>query len=497
MHSITSRTKPAPSSTTCGSMPKAATSGWANTITGTITIAASTAATMIDCPSTRSASPTRAAPIARATSASVPVPTAVMVTATPPRICAPTPTAATDGAPSRATNSMSTSPTSDSDSMVMITGQASDQMTPRECPTAPVRSAGRSPARIRVLGSPSMAGSGASRQVNPTAQSIASTARRACKRACAELSCASACVPARRAGRSAPTGRSGGEPMRKKRIDEQIAAAELSRREFLAGLGAAAGALALGGCSDASGGDPENEPLPDPRELGDRARRRPDDGEPLLRPLPRLAPGRRRHPVRPRVRRQAGQPARDLSARAGVAGLPVRRPRPRLPRRTRPVRRRRVRRLAAGVDRRPVPDRLLPAGGPVVLRRRGARLDDLRPLLLLDHELDLPEPHVPARGPDRPHPQLARRRRRMPAIWDRIAAAGLSGALLLQRPAGDGAVRLALPADLVPLREVPRGRGQGAARQRGRTSIRTSSARSSAPRTTTTRSPTSATARSS
>ncbi len=45
---------------------------------------------------------------------------------------------------------------------------------------------------------------------------------------------------------------------------------ELSRREFLAGLAAATGALALGGCGDASGtsGNPENEPLPDPESSG-------------------------------------------------------------------------------------------------------------------------------------------------------------------------------------------------------------------------------------
>jgi phospholipase C len=44
---------------------------------------------------------------------------------------------------------------------------------------------------------------------------------------------------------------------------------ELSRREFLAGLAAATGALALGACGDGSGdGDPESEPLPDPASSG-------------------------------------------------------------------------------------------------------------------------------------------------------------------------------------------------------------------------------------
>jgi len=44
---------------------------------------------------------------------------------------------------------------------------------------------------------------------------------------------------------------------------------DISRREFLAGLAAATGALALGSCSDSGGGgDPEDEPLPDPATSG-------------------------------------------------------------------------------------------------------------------------------------------------------------------------------------------------------------------------------------
>ena len=47
-------------------------------------------------------------------------------------------------------------------------------------------------------------------------------------------------------------------------------AGELSRRQFLAGLAAATGALALGGCGDGGGGhgDPESAPLPDPEASG-------------------------------------------------------------------------------------------------------------------------------------------------------------------------------------------------------------------------------------
>ncbi|HYC24344.1 MAG TPA: alkaline phosphatase family protein [Candidatus Bathyarchaeia archaeon] len=45
---------------------------------------------------------------------------------------------------------------------------------------------------------------------------------------------------------------------------------ELSRRQFLAGLAAATGAIAIGGCGDSSSGqsDPESAPLPDPGASG-------------------------------------------------------------------------------------------------------------------------------------------------------------------------------------------------------------------------------------
>ncbi|MBY0277779.1 alkaline phosphatase family protein [Candidatus Binatia bacterium] len=58
--------------------------------------------------------------------------------------------------------------------------------------------------------------------------------------------------------------------MIKKKIEERIAETALSRREFLAGMAAATGALAVGGCGDSSSGgsDPESEPLPDPTKSG-------------------------------------------------------------------------------------------------------------------------------------------------------------------------------------------------------------------------------------
>jgi phospholipase C len=55
----------------------------------------------------------------------------------------------------------------------------------------------------------------------------------------------------------------------KTKIEQSIAAAELSRREFLTGLAAATGALALGSsCGDSSHTDPESQPLPDPASSG-------------------------------------------------------------------------------------------------------------------------------------------------------------------------------------------------------------------------------------
>lgn len=58
--------------------------------------------------------------------------------------------------------------------------------------------------------------------------------------------------------------------MSKKKIERRMEEVALSRREFLAGMAAATGALAVGGCGDSSNGgaDPESEPLPDPAKSG-------------------------------------------------------------------------------------------------------------------------------------------------------------------------------------------------------------------------------------
>src|SRR5439155_1736413 len=63
--------------------------------------------------------------------------------------------------------------------------------------------------------------------------------------------------------------------------------------------------------------------------LGNRPHRRRDAGEPVLRPLPRLAARRGREAGRPHVHGLAGGRAPDLPARAGLPGLRASRPRAR------------------------------------------------------------------------------------------------------------------------------------------------------------------------
>jgi phospholipase C len=65
---------------------------------------------------------------------------------------------------------------------------------------------------------------------------------------------------------------SGGRARAKRRAPSihtsRKSASDLSRREFLASLAAATGALALGGCGDGSKSDPENQALPNPEDSG-------------------------------------------------------------------------------------------------------------------------------------------------------------------------------------------------------------------------------------
>ena len=93
--------------------------------------------------------------------------------------------------------------------------------------------------------------------------------------------------------------------------------------------------------------------------------------------------------------------------------------------------------------------RLLPEGGPRLPPARGRRLHALRPLVLLDHGLDLSEPPLPDWRPR----TGARSRTSCPpeteqttgfqweTILDRALARGVDGRLLRLRPAGPGALR--------------------------------------------------------
>ena len=120
-----------------------------------------------------------------------------------------------------------------------------------------------------------------------------------------------------------------------------------------------------------------------------------------------------------RRRRAAGRAAATRTARrrrsrrtplaAGLPGLRPPRSRPLVRGRARRVRRRRVRRLAARRDERRLRHRLLPAAA--TWRSSGRRRRSwtaLRPLLRRHHGGDVPEPHLPARRPDRPPHQHAR-----------------------------------------------------------------------------------------
>src|SRR5437667_2340999 len=145
--SITMRRKDTPTGTTSGWTWNAPTSAGAHARTGTTAGSDRAIAARIDWPRVSSAPRRSLPPTWRATIASVPVPTANMTESTPPRICTPTPTPATERGPRRPTMSMSQSPTKDSIENEKITGQASvhvacwrsraDPAAPAEASTVP------------------------------------------------------------------------------------------------------------------------------------------------------------------------------------------------------------------------------------------------------------------------------------------------------------------------------------------------------------------------
>ena len=101
-----------------------------------------------------------------------------------------------------------------------------------------------------------------------------------------------------------------------------------------------------------------------------------------------------------------------------------------------------------GHRQRRVRARLLPEGGPRLHPARRRRLHPLRPLLLLAHGVDLPQPPLPDRRPERgPEDERAADRRRPERrlhLGDDLrpgAQPRALGRLLRQRPAGAGALR--------------------------------------------------------
>ena len=184
---------------------------------------------------------------------------------------------------------------------------------------------------------------------------------------------------------------------------------EFNRRRFLQIAGATAGVAALSGSIARAAAIPAAAPLRNHRRR--RAHRRPDAGEPFLRPLLRHAEGR------PRLRRPApGRPWRAAS-RSGTSRtaskevLPyhpdaddlgmqfIAGPRPRLGGRPQGLEQRQVRQLDTRQDRRDdgPPD---PRGHPVPLRA-GRRVHRLRRVPLLVHGRHRPQPLLHVHGPRR------------------------------------------------------------------------------------------------
>ena len=179
----------------------------------------------------------------------------------------------------------------------------------------------------------------------------------------------------------------------------------MRRREFLQ-RAALTGGLAMSMASvlspDAILGEaaaPRPRRRPRREEPAARHDRRADDGEPLLRPLPRLAAGGGRSPGRAHLHRRG---RRSSSKPTGwrPTGRAAPTPIPTTPGTGEgPARRRPHGRLPALGRKRRVLDRLLRRTGPAVHPLGGARVHHLRPLLLLAARLDLPQPRVHALGP--------------------------------------------------------------------------------------------------
>ncbi len=152
--------------------------------------------------------------------------------------------------------------------------------------------------------------------------------------------------------------------------------------------------------ADRRGGSPHRPPkASEPQEHADRHLRRPDDGEPFVRPLLRLASRRRREERGPLVSGARRRRGRYVSPHPRLPGLRAPGPRSRLDGRALPMERRQERRLRLRERRRHGKRRvrcgLLPRGGRAVHPGRGRGVHAVRPVVLLDHGLHLSEPPLP------------------------------------------------------------------------------------------------------
>ncbi len=121
-------------------------------------------------------------------------------------------------------------------------------------------------------------------------------------------------------------------------------------------------------------------------------------------------------------------------------------------------RRRRDERLPAdAAGRRHVPDRLLHRRKPAVLCRLRLGLDDLRPLLLGHPVVHVPEPHVHACGPDRPHHEQLQHLHPADHLGQPEGSRRIAP-LLLQRRARHGTLGQGAPRHQPQVRALPAGR---------------------------------------
>ena len=208
-----------------------------------------------------------------------------------------------------------------------------------------------------------------------------------------------------------------------------------------------------------------------------RRRRRGDDGEPQLRPLPRLATRRRWQAGGIVVRRLQWRAARDPRARARLPRLSLPRPPSRLAIGAAAVQSRKVRRLAEDcAGRRHVPDRLLHRCRSSDHGRAVTRAHHARPLLLFGDGTNRTESLVCVERHDRRgHVRLPRDLERQGNASEQSATCDLGPAAHRRRTPrllrGPGAEQLSIQQpevrrDHAYARAVLRGRGRRRATQR-------------------------------